>query len=146
MYAPDDAAGAASDGADGRDVLGGDLEEVAVHVVLHVAAAVRVRALDLRLPAVAQTQAPSHAGAAASAASSAPLHAHVYVFYLRTTSAPIPAGGYLSRPADPYLLPPSYSLFYLSDEKYKTTTNKDDDEHASKASSLMMPPRALAER
>lgn len=97
-YAPDDAAGAAADGADGRNVLGGDLEEVAVHVVLHVAAAVRVRALDLRLPAVAQTQAPSDAGAAS--ASSAPLHAHVYI---RTTSAPIP-GRRLALPAaaDPY--------------------------------------------
>jgi len=69
----DDAAGAAADGADGRDVLGGDLEEVAVDVVLHVAAAVRVRALDLRLPAVAEPQAPPDAGAASA---SSPLHAH----------------------------------------------------------------------
>jgi len=73
-HAPDDAAGAAADGPDGRDVLGGDLEEVAVDVVLHVAAAVRVRALDLRLPAVTQPQAPPDAGAAS--ASSSPLHAH----------------------------------------------------------------------
>lgn len=79
----DDAAGAAADGADGRDVLGGDLQEVSVHVVLHVAAAVRVRALDLRLPAVAHTQAPSSAGAASACASSGPLHAHVYI---RTTT------------------------------------------------------------
>jgi hypothetical protein len=61
---PNDAAGAASDWADGRDVLGGDLEEVAVDVVLHVAAAVGVRALDLRLSAVAHPQAPSDAGSA----------------------------------------------------------------------------------
>lgn len=53
MNAPDDAAGAASDGPDGRDVLGGDLKEVAVDVVLHVASAVRVGALDLRLSAMA---------------------------------------------------------------------------------------------
>jgi hypothetical protein len=61
---PNDAAGAASDWADGRDVLGGDLEEVAIDVVLHVAAAVGVRALDLRLSAVAHPQAPSDAGSA----------------------------------------------------------------------------------
>uniref|UniRef100_A0A0A9EXV1 Simk1 n=1 Tax=Arundo donax TaxID=35708 RepID=A0A0A9EXV1_ARUDO len=33
----DNAVGAAADGADGRGVLGGNLEEVAVHVVEHVA-------------------------------------------------------------------------------------------------------------
>lgn len=87
MNAPDDAARAAADGADGRDVLGGDLEEVAVDVVLDVAAAVRVRALDLRLAAGAQPQAPSHAaaGAASSCASSSSstLHSHLSTDHLQ---------------------------------------------------------------
>ena len=47
---PDDAAGAASDGAERGNVLGGDLEEVPEHIVLHVAAAVRRDALDVPLP------------------------------------------------------------------------------------------------
>lgn len=51
--APDNAVGAATDGADGWGVLGGDLEEVSVHVVQHVAAPVRRHTLDLRSTAAA---------------------------------------------------------------------------------------------
>jgi len=45
--APDNAVGTPADGADGLGVLGGDLEEVSVHVVQHVAAPVRRHTLDL---------------------------------------------------------------------------------------------------
>lgn len=44
---PDNAVGAPADGSDGGDVLGGHLEEVAVDVVLHVAAAVGEHAPDV---------------------------------------------------------------------------------------------------
>jgi len=49
----DNAVGAAADGADGRRVLGGDLEEVPVHVVQHVPPAVRRHPPDLRATAAA---------------------------------------------------------------------------------------------